>query len=163
MIVIINGPPGVGKTTVSNALARLRSGTVCIHGDDLRAFAPPDARAHLGGGPTYRAGASLACTYLGLGAPRVVFDYCFLRPSHVEHFAGALPPNVSARMFTLRAPLATVQAREQGRAGRSPLGAAVEACYREIEANLARLGTTIDATTADPLELARDLASRLEA
>jgi len=163
MLVIINGPPGVGKTTVSKALARLRAGTVCVHGDDLRAFAPDDARVHLGGGSTYRAGAALACTYLGMGASWVIFDYCFLRPSHVEYFVGALPPDVATTMFTLWAPLATVKARERGRSGRTPLGLAVDECYREIANNLDSLGTLVDADLMTPADLARDLALRLRA
>ena len=160
MIVIINGPPGVGKTTVAKTLARLQPGTVCIHGDDLRAFAPEDARAHLGGGSTYRAGATLAAAYLRMGASRVIFDYCFLRPRHLDYFVQPLPPGISTRLFTLWAPLPTVQARERERVGRSPLGAAVEECYREIEGHLDELGTTIDAD-ADAAPIAEALAREL--
>lgn len=161
MIVIINGPPGVGKTTASRALADLQPGTVCIHGDDLRAFAPEDARAHLGGGSTYRAGATLACKYLQMGAPRVLFDYCFLRPGHLRYFAEELPLGVPMRVFTLWAPLATVQTRERSRAGRSPLGAAVQECHAEMERHLGDLGTTVDTARVDPSELVRTLAELL--
>lgn len=161
MIVIINGPPGVGKTTVSNALAKLRPGTVCIHGDDLRAFAPEDAKTHLGGGSTYRAGATLACTYLTMGAPIVLFDYCFLCPRHLDHFARRVEPGTPMRVFTLWAPLATVQARERARVGRVPLGAAVEECYREIAEHADALGTIVDAEQVSAATIANRLAQRL--
>jgi predicted kinase len=139
-IVVINGPPGVGKTTVATALSALQPGTVQICGDELRAFAPPDARRRLGGGSTYRAGAVLADAYLGMGAPRVLFDYVFLRPLHIAYFWNALGENVSAHLFTLWAPLEVVEARERMRGGRAPLGVAVAGCYREIEANRQVLG-----------------------
>jgi predicted kinase len=77
-IVVLSGPPGVGKTTVAGVLKSLVAGSVCIHGDQVRAFAPDDAKAHLGGGSTYRAAGVLAAAYLEMGAPRVIFDYCFL-------------------------------------------------------------------------------------
>jgi len=150
VIVVINGPPGVGKTTVSKALAKLRPGTVCIHGDQLRAFAPEDARTHLGGGSTYRAAATLACAYLEMGATRVIFDYCFLRPRHLHYFTERVPPDVPVHAFTLWAALTTVQDREQGRDARTPLGEAVEECHREIEEHLAELGTKVDAESEAP-------------
>jgi hypothetical protein len=104
MIIVINGPPGVGKTTVSKALAKLVSGTVCIHGDHLRAFAPEDAQTHLGGGSTYRAAATLACAYLGMGASRVIFDYCFLRPRQLRARRASVPglaSQISSPLFTM--------------------------------------------------------------
>jgi predicted kinase len=163
MFVIINGPPGVGKTSVSRILATLRPGTVCIHGDDLRAFAPDDPRAHLGGGSTYRASATLATAYLRMGATRVVFDYCFLRPRHVAYFIDGLPANVPVQFFTLWASLPIVHARERRREGRSPLGTAVAECHREIEVHLSELGTVVDAEDRDAETIAMSIDARLRA
>ena len=42
-IVVLNGPAGVGKSTVSLHLRELVPGTVAIEGDSLRAFVPGDA------------------------------------------------------------------------------------------------------------------------
>ena len=161
MIVIVNGPPGVGKTTVCKAIAKLRPGTVCIHGDDLRAFAPADARQHLGGGSTYRAGATLACTYLQMGATLVLFDYCFLHPRHLGYFEQHLQGDIPTKIFTLWAALPTVRARERGRPARSPLGEAVDECYEEMRGCLGELGRTVDAEAEGPDSIAERILAEL--
>jgi len=161
MIVVINGPPGVGKTTVSKALTKLQPGTVCIHGDHVRAFAPSDARDHLGGGSTYRAGATLARKYLEMGASRVIFDYCFLRPGHLRYLTESVPAHVPIQVFTLWASLRTVEARERGRDARTPLGEAVEECHREIERHLTELGTRVDAEHDTPEVIAASIHTQL--
>lgn len=158
-VLIINGPPGVGKTTTSRLLAALLPGTVCIRGDDLRAFAPKNAREHLGGGSTYRAAAVLARTYLAMGAARVVVDYVFLRSSHVVYFQEAFDcPGTSVYMFTLWAPLEVVQSRERERVERSPLGPAVEECWNEIQRNRSVLGEFIDNAAVEPDAVARRIS-----
>jgi MoxR-like ATPase len=45
-VVLLNGPAGVGKTTVGRRLAASARNGVCVHGDDLRRFVvtrEPDA------------------------------------------------------------------------------------------------------------------------
>jgi predicted kinase len=159
-IVIINGPPGVGKTTVVRLLADLMPGAVCIRGDELRAFAPADARDHLGGGSTYRAAAALSAAYLAMGAPRVVFDYVFSRLSHLRHFLDALDhaAQTPVFMFTLWGPLDVVRSRERERAGRLPLVGAVEECWNEIAVNKAALGHFIDNSAVAAEETARTIS-----
>lgn len=142
-VIVINGPAGVGKTTISRDLQARLSGTVCVHGDDLRQFAPDDAANFLGPGSTYRAGAALALSYLEMGATRVIFDYVFTRPEQIALFRDGLSPEVRIRVFTLWAPLPVVLRREATRVGREPLGGRVTETHAEMKTNLDRLGTII--------------------
>ena len=145
-ILLLNGPAGVGKTTVARQLAALHPGTVRIEGDALRGFAPAGARTHLGPGSTYRAGAALAASYLEMGASRVIFDYLFPSPAQVAHFQRSAPAKVPLHLVTLWAPLEIVRAREGGRPNRLRLGARFEPGYRAMEANLGRFAVV---STAD--------------
>ncbi len=76
-VVILNGPAGVGKTTVGRLLAGRVTNGVCIEGDALASFivtrVPGAVRAGLG----YENGATIAANYLRGGYELVVFEYCF--------------------------------------------------------------------------------------
>lgn len=162
-VIIVNGPPGAGKTRVTAELRSLLPSTVAISGDALRGFAPPDARLHLGGGATLRAAGVLARAYLELGAVRVIFDYVCQRPKQLRYFREALPADTALSVFTLWPPLETLLEREQRaaltRVAREPaLGAA--ACQREMAGNLASLGEILDSAALSPTELARFIHER---
>lgn len=153
-LLVLNGPPGVGKTTVAAIIQRRSPDTVVISGDALRAFAPEDARAALGGGATYRVAGTLAAAYLKLGARRVIFDYVFLRPAHFDYFAEGLA-GVTPRVVTLWAPLEVVLAREEKRIGPPRLGHAVSGSYREMHLNWPRMGHIVETQSLSP-ELASE-------
>jgi len=160
-VIILNGPPGVGKTAVAAALRSLVPGTVSISGDELRAFAPPDARAHLGGGATYRAGGVLSAAFLEMGAARVLFDYVFLRSAHFRYFREALSAAPSVHVFTLWAPLEVITERNAARSVRPRLGLKLGDTYSEIEQNLPEMGEIIEAFSADVEQLARRIHERV--
>lgn len=147
-VVIINGPAGVGKTTISANLARMLSGTINISGDAIRWFAPVDVGQYLGHGSTYRAGASLTSAYLGMGAPRIIFEYVFDAAEKVSRFCQWLPPETPVHLFTIWAPIETIVEREAARDGREPLGDLTIKTYRAVERNLRSLGCTIQNITS---------------
>jgi len=165
-VIIVNGPPRAGKTSVTAELRRLVPGSVAISGDALRAFAPTDARAYLAGGATYRAAGALTRAYLELGAERVIFDYLFLRPAHVRWFREALPSDIPLKIFTLWPPLETLLERERRaqsilvaqsgprERGRTPT---IADCHREMALNLGSLGHIVDTTALDAARIARSI------
>lgn len=145
-VILVNGPAGVGKTTVSRRLREVIASSVVIHGDDLRSFAPEDARSFLGPGSTYRVGAALTRAYLESGAGTVVFEYIFQTSSHLELFRKHLTDSVPVHLFTLWAPLSVVLSREAARPGRARLGLRTRECFQQLEQNLADLGVIITPT-----------------
>ncbi|HYP74568.1 MAG TPA: AAA family ATPase [Polyangiaceae bacterium] len=151
-VIIVNGPPGAGKTSVTAELRLLLDNTVAISGDALRGFAPADARRHLGGGATHRAAGVLARAYLELGALRVIFDYPCLRAAHFRAFGEALPVGVEPKVFTLWPALETLLERES-RAPKASLGAADY--HREMARNLGSMGEILDAAALTPALAAR--------
>ncbi|MBD9508728.1 AAA family ATPase [Ensifer sp. ENS10] len=147
-VVVINGPAGVGKTTVSRVLARSHPGAISIAGDALRDFAPEDVRNSLGAGSTYRAGAALAAAYLAMGATRVIFDYVFDDAEKLDLFCSGPPHETPVSVFTLWAPIDRVIDREANRVGRERMGHAVVRTHEAIERNLHKLGRVVSNTEA---------------
>ena len=85
-IVILNGPAGVGKTTIGRELAATIQNGVCIHGDDLRNFIVSHQSDSVESGLGYKNAATVALNFITGGYELVVVDYVFEHPRHVERF-----------------------------------------------------------------------------
>jgi predicted ABC-type ATPase len=144
-VVIVNGPAGVGKTTVGRLLAARAANGACIEGDALAGFVVTRKPGMVRQGLGYENGATIASNYVRAGFDLVVFEYCFEEQGHVHRFLAAYTAAVQVFLFTLWAPLAVVEERERARAGRSRLGARVAACHRAMAARLDELGEVVDA------------------
>jgi chloramphenicol 3-O-phosphotransferase len=144
-VVLLNGPAGVGKTTVGRRLAATARNGACIHGDDLKRFVVARELGTVEQGLGYVGGAAVADVFLAAGYDLVVFEFVFPRGRHVERFRRALRSDVPVHLLTLWAPLATVAERASARARRDPRGGRVAECWNELAAGLGELGAAIDA------------------
>ncbi|SES20529.1 AAA family ATPase [Rhizobium sp. NFR03] len=157
-LVVMNGPAGVGKTTLCKHLACLVPGTVCISGDALRSFSPADAKDWLGTRSTYRASAALVSSYLEMGARRVLLDYIFETREAFDWFCGHLSISIPIQLFTIWAPLDTVVIREASRLGRERLADRVLQTYQAMQRDLPSLGEVVH-----NIDAADVVASRVDA
>ncbi|NRQ17714.1 hypothetical protein [Ensifer sesbaniae] len=150
-VIVINGPAGVGETTVSRVLARRHPGAINIAGDALRHFAPENVRHSLRPGSTYRASAALATAYLTMGASKVPFEYVFDDAEKLDLFCSGLPDKAPVSVFTLWAPIDRVIDREANRIERERLGDMVLRICQAIERNLHLLGQVVPNTETPEL------------
>ena len=153
-IVLLNGPAGVGKTTVGTALASLVPNGVCIHGDHLAGFIVSRVAGQVESGLGYKNGATVAVNFIEAGYELVVFEYVFERPGNVDRFLRAFRARSPVHLFTLWAPLDVILDRERTRTNREPLGDRVAECYRSIESNLGRIGERVDTAEMRPDHIA---------
>jgi predicted ABC-type ATPase len=155
-VVILNGPSGVGKTTIGRLLAGRAKNGVCIHGDALAGFIVARDPDTVERGLGYVNGATIAANYIRAGYELVVFEYVFEEARHVRRFLAAYDAGAPVHLFTLWAELAVVQARARDGDGRRRNTARVEACYEAIEANLGTLGYVVE-SSGDPSAVAATL------
>jgi chloramphenicol 3-O-phosphotransferase len=139
-VVIVNGPAGVGKTTIGRLLARRAPNGVCIHGDGLAKFIVTRVEGAVETGLGYVNGATIAANFIRAGYDLVVFEYCLESAAHVRRFLDAYDAAAPVSLLTLWAPLDVVVERERERVGRTPLRERVEAGYRAMESSLGELG-----------------------
>jgi predicted kinase len=162
-LIILNGPAGVGKTTVGRLLAATVRNGVCIHGDDLRNFIVTMEDGTVEGGLGYRNAATLASNFLSAGYDLIVVDYVFEHPRYLDHFMERAPQDVPMHLFTLWAPLPLIEQRERTRPDRKRLGDRVRACYASMHNNLDQLGCVVMNKDIEPATLAKKIWTAAEA
>jgi thymidylate kinase len=144
-VVVLNGPAGVGKTTVGRRLAATAGSGACVHGDDLKQFVVTRRPGAVEHGLSYVAGAAVTNVFLAAGYDLVVFDFVFERRIDVDRLLGRLRADTAVHLLTLWAPLETVAGRERGRLDRARLGERVATCWQAMALNLPELGVVVDA------------------
>jgi hypothetical protein len=116
-----------------------------LHGDAVKSFIVTRERDRPGG-LSYVGAAALTTVYLAADYQRVVIDFVFEQPAHVDRFRTALgTADAAVVVCTLWAPLAVITAREADRLHRERLGPQVAASWQAINTNLHNLGVIIDA------------------
>lgn len=160
-IVILNGSPGVGKSTTAKLLAKSYQNSVCIRGDDIKHWIVNRNSQNIAKGLTYLNGGSCCQNYAKAGYELIVFDYIFTKKSHVELFMENCGMRDSSFLFTLIAPLQIIKQREALRPNRERLGEAVDIAYNEIIKNKTDLGTFIDTEFLSPQEVCELIYERI--
>ena len=146
VVVVLNGPSGVGKSTVARLLAgRVRNGA-CVHGDALRDFVVSrnDDEVELGLG--YVNAATVAANFVRAGYERVVVDYVFETPRHVTRFIDAFDAEADLHVVTL---WETVPERSD------------RGSWARMGAGLAELGDIVDVTGLAPEQVADAVESAI--
>ncbi|WP_280421226.1 AAA family ATPase [Nocardia carnea] len=144
-VVVVNGPSGVGKTTVGRQLAARSANGIHIAGDSLREFVIT-RDTHRPTGLAFRAAAALIEVYADAGFERIVFDYVFEGPEHLQPLRAALSPALQFTLVTLWAGPDVLRARKTAR-GRGDAHTTDQVGHRldRMRTNLADLGTLVPA------------------
>ena len=149
-VILLNGPAGVGKTTVGRILADHAPNGACIHGDHLKEFIVTREVCAVATGLAYVNGATVAANFVEAGYDLVVVEFVFEEPRFVRRFLDAFRLTTPVYLFTLWASLETVTIRERTRPNRDRLGDRVVACYETIARNRDALGIFIDTEETTP-------------
>lgn len=149
-ILVLNGPAGIGKTTVGRRLAQRSANGICIAGDSLREFVVTRDRSRPSG-LAFRAAAALIEVYAHAGFDLIIFDFVFEGPQHLEPFRDALPPEFDFTLITLWADPDVITARKSSR-GRGDEHTTNQVGHRLelMRANLTDLGIIVPADSPVP-------------
>lgn len=161
-IIIINGPAGVGKTTVSGLIANYGNNSACIHGDDFPGYIVNRDLKKVATGLGYRNGATVTNNFINGGYDLVVYDYIFEDQTHIPKFLRYLTVDSEIHFFTLWESLNIIIDREAKRLDRDRLGSRVRECYHTMERSLNKLGLIVDTSEKLPDEIANSIWSHVQ-
>jgi broad-specificity NMP kinase len=151
-LLVINGPAGVGKSTIASLLVKKRKGSALVRGDQLKDFVidkPDDDRASR---VTYRNGAAVCSELLESGFRFVVFDFIFNDLDARNDFLTRVQPAVSfvTVFVTLWASQHVVLNRRRSRIEEDRYVHLMEESWNQISSQLSELGEDIDTNDRTP-------------
>lgn len=162
-VVIINGPAGVGKTTISKALAAKYQNSACIEGDQLKHFIVNRDSNIVAGRLSYKNGATLIHNFILANYECVIFEYVFENIDAIDYFLSFLKKEIPIFWFTLHASLKTVKARELVRANRERLGDRIDECYKGVMGSGAlKYGLAIDTEMLSKAKIVEIIVTHIE-
>lgn len=157
-IVIINGPSGVGKSTISHILSRSIRKGVHIDVDILRHLVARHTLAHEEVHLAYRNTAALADNFLAAGYT-VIVDGVFPKGEDLNIFCRALKRGVAVYVYTLSGKLPVIQQREAMKTGSDSFRRRVEKLHKAMLAERENLGLIIDTTDMGIMETVAKIKS----
>lgn len=165
MFIVLNGPLGIGKSTLAEALTEHIESCVWLDGDRLTAVNPPaaDELEHL-----HTTIELLVTHHQRFGYRHFVIDYVWRTPAALSDLRRrllAISPGSEVRGFLLSLPidehLRRIERRQQGRAiDEREFEQRTVIEEREALAGSSELGETLD-VSAPPSDLVATILSRL--
>lgn len=142
-LVLIGGPPGIGKTSLLACLERKLTQSACLDADDVRRFHPSLLDERTGAMGVQNVIAVLR-GYLEAGFPLVILTWVLADPQLVERILKGLEGLYGSHLLVhLVASPAALEARCQRQPDRSRPWAYVQQKLRQIEAlPTAKIDTT---------------------
>jgi predicted kinase len=145
-VIIINGPSGVGKSTISHIISRDIKKGVHIDVDILRHLVANHRLTHAQVHLAYRNAAALANNFINHGYT-VIVDGVFPNGNDLALFCRTLKnPRASIYVFTLSGELPVLQQREAMKMGSDSYSRRVQKLHRAMKAEASRLGVMVDTT-----------------
>lgn len=163
VLLVLNGPAGVGKSTLAARLAAARSASAHVRGDDLKRVtvrAPGSATA----GITYRTGGRVCRELLESGYRFVVFDFVFNRAEALELFWASVDTGLAYRgsVITLWAEPATLADRRRGREEPAEYRALMDASHDTLVRRLGDFGTVVQTDDLTPTQVEHQVVELLD-